>query len=139
MTKFELNFAKYSCSIIILFNEVMLLLRNDLLEQTCPCSYLNLGGGEGEEVIGVAPVIFQAFVFFISVACLHGDWEPQVGEVKYGGSPHLSCKHDQIKMRDYMDKRVTPPKRATSCTWDPPPPKGPKSSLPMAIFANCAN
>ena len=65
MTKFELNFAKYSCSIIILFNEVMLLLRNDLLEQTCPCSYLNLGGGE--EVIGVAPVIFQAFVIFISV------------------------------------------------------------------------
>ena len=72
-------------------------------------------------------------------ACLHGDWEPQVGEVKYGGSPHLSCKHDQIKMRDYMDKRVTPPKRATSCTWGPPPPTGPKSSLPMAIFANCAN
>ena len=32
---------------------------------------------------------------------------PQVGKVKYGGSPHLSCKYDQIKMRDYMDKRVT--------------------------------
>ena len=36
-----------------------------------------------------------------------------MGEVKYGGSPHLSCKRDQIKMRDYMDKRVTPPKRVT--------------------------
>ena len=47
---------------------------------------------------------------------------PQVGEVKYGGSPHLSCKRDQIKMRDYMDKRVTPPKRVTSPTWGPPPP-----------------
>ena len=26
-----------------------------------------------------------------------------------GGSPHLSCKRDQIKMRDYIDRRVTPP------------------------------
>ena len=24
---------------------------------------------------------------------------------------HLSCKHDQIKMRDYMERRVTPPRR----------------------------
>ena len=32
-----------------------------------------------------------------------------------GRSPHLSCKRDQSKMRDYMDKRVTPP------TWGPPP------------------
>ena len=39
-----------------------------------------------------------------------------------GGSPHLSCKRDQIKMRDYMDRRVTPPKRVTSPTWGPPPP-----------------
>ena len=45
--------------------------------------------------------------------CLHGGGGPQVGEVKYGGSPHLSCKRDKIKMRDYMDKRVTPPKRVT--------------------------
>ena len=28
---------------------------------------------------------------------------------RLGGSPHLSCKRDQIKMRDHMDKRVTPP------------------------------
>ena len=27
--------------------------------------------------------------------------------------------HDQIKMRDYMDRRVTPPKRVTSSTWGP--------------------
>ena len=51
--------------------------------------------------------------------CLHGGGGPQVGEVKYGESPHLSCQRDHIKMRDYMDKRVTPPKRVTSPTWGP--------------------
>ena len=40
-------------------------------------------------------------------ACLHGGGGPQIGEVTCGGSPHLSCKHDEIKMRDYTDKRVT--------------------------------
>ena len=54
--------------------------------------------------------------------CLNGGGGPQVGEVTCGGSPHLSCKRDQIKMRAYMDRRVTPPKRVTSSTWDPPPP-----------------
>ena len=44
--------------------------------------------------------------------CLHGGWGPQIGEVTCGGSPHLSCKRDQIKMRDYMDRPVTPPKLA---------------------------
>ena len=38
------------------------------------------------------------------------------------GSPHLSCKRDQIKMRDYMDRRVTPPKWVTMPTWGPPRP-----------------
>ena len=37
------------------------------------------------------------------------------------GWPHLSCKRDQIKMRDYMDRRVTPAKWATMLTWAPPP------------------
>ena len=55
-------------------------------------------------------------------ACLHGDGGPQIGEVVCGGSPHLSCKRDQIKMRYYMDRRVTPPKRVASPTWGPPPP-----------------
>ena len=54
-------------------------------------------------------------------ACLHGGGEPQIGEVTCGGSPHLSRKHDQIKMRDYTDRRVTPPKRVTSPIWGPPP------------------
>ena len=55
-------------------------------------------------------------------ACLHGGWGPQIGEVTCGGSFHLTCKRDQIKMRDYMDRRVTLPKRVTSPTWGPPPP-----------------
>ena len=51
-----------------------------------------------------------------SWACLHGGGGPQVGEVTCGGLPHLSCKRDQIKMRDYVDRRVT------SSTWCPAPP-----------------
>ena len=35
---------------------------------------------------------------------------------RLGGSPHLSCKRDQIKTRGGMDRRVTSP------TWGPPPP-----------------
>ena len=40
-------------------------------------------------------------------ACLHRGGGPQTSEVTYGGSPNPSCKHNQIKMRDYMDRRVT--------------------------------
>ena len=47
-------------------------------------------------------------------ACLHEGGGPQVGEVTCGGLPHLTCKRDHIKMRDYMDRRATPPKRVTS-------------------------
>ena len=46
----------------------------------------------------------------------------QEGEVIWGGLPHLTCKHDHIKMRDYMDRRATPPKRVTSPIWCTPPP-----------------
>ena len=47
-------------------------------------------------------------------ACLHeGGW-PQVGEVTCGGLPHLTCKRDHIKLRDYMNRRVTSP------TWGLP-------------------
>ena len=55
-------------------------------------------------------------------AFLHWLGGPQVGEVKCGRSPHLSCKRDQIKMRDDIDRRVTPPKQVTSPTWGLPPP-----------------
>ena len=54
-------------------------------------------------------------------ACLHEGGGPQIGEVTCGGSPNLSCKRDQIKMRDYMDRLDTQPKRVTSI-WGPPPP-----------------
>ena len=50
-------------------------------------------------------------------ACLHEGGELQTGEVTCGGSPHLSCKRDQIKMRDYMDRRVAPPKRVALPTF----------------------
>ena len=45
--------------------------------------------------------------------CLQGGGGPQIGEVTFGGSPHASLKRNQIEMRDYMDRRVTPPKRVT--------------------------
>ena len=34
----------------------------------------------------------------------------------------LSCKRDQNKIRNYMDRRVTPVRPVTSPTWGPPPP-----------------
>ena len=37
------------------------------------------------------------------------------------GYPTLHDR-DHIKMRDYMDRRVTLPKQVTSPTWGPPPP-----------------
>ena len=37
-------------------------------------------------------------------ACLHGGGGPQIGGVTCGRSPHLSCKRDQIKMRDYIER-----------------------------------
>ena len=39
-----------------------------------------------------------------------------IGEVTCGGSPNLSCKRVQNKMRDFMDRRATSP------TWGRPPP-----------------
>ena len=48
-------------------------------------------------------------------ACLHGGGGPQIGEVACGELPHLLCKRDQIKLRDYMNRQVTSP------TWGPPP------------------
>ena len=67
-------------------------------------------------------------------ACLHGGRGPEIGEVTCRGSPHLSCKRDKIKMRDYMDRRVTPPKQVTSPTWGPPPPC--KQALNLLHYVN---
>ena len=44
-------------------------------------------------------------------ACLHGGEGPHIDEIKCDGSPHLLCKRDHFKMRDYIERRVTPPKR----------------------------
>ena len=65
----------------------------------------------------------ELFSTFISQlrACLHEGGGPQVDEVTCGGLPHLTCKRDHIKMRDYMDRRATPPKRVTSPIWGTPP------------------
>ena len=52
--------------------------------------------------------------------------------IRLDGAAHLSCKHDQIKMSDYKDRRVTPPKQVTSPTWGPPPPS--KQALDKKIF-----
>ena len=49
-------------------------------------------------------------------------WQNLTPAERVGGSPHLSCKRDQIKMRGYLDRWVTPPKRVTSPTFGPPPP-----------------
>ena len=40
---------------------------------------------------------------------------------------YTSCKRDQINMRDYIDRRVTPP------TWGPPPPS--KQALNLLLFS----
>ena len=49
--------------------------------------------------------------------------DPQVGEITRGGAPHLSCKRDKIKTKDYMDRKVTPAKQVNLTTWGPPPPR----------------
>ena len=48
-------------------------------------------------------------------------WQTTISTLA-GHSPPPSCKRDQIKMREYMDWQVTPPKPVTSPTWGPPPP-----------------
>ena len=61
---------------------------------------------------------------------LHGRLSPRLTGLshladratRHGGLPHLSCKRDQDKMRDYMKRRVTPLRRVTSRTCGPPPP-----------------
>ena len=62
-------------------------------------------------------------------ACLHEDGGPQVGEATSGGLPHLSCERNHIKMRDYMDRRVTSP---IWCTQ--PPGKQALSFYPCTVY-----
>ena len=57
--------------------------------------------------------------------CLHGGGEPQTGEVTYDAGLHMAghpTYHvNVLNIRDYMNMRVTPPKRVTSPTWGPLP------------------
>ena len=58
---------------------------------------------------------YGSAIFRLSLrACLHGGGGSQIGDVTCVWSPHISCKRDKIKMRDYMDRQVTPPRRVTS-------------------------
>ena len=54
------------------------------------------------------PSIFDIMRFLwrlILKDCLHGGGGPHIGQVTCGGHPtYISCKRDQIKMRDYMDR-----------------------------------
>ena len=43
--------------------------------------------------------------------CWHGAGTLRIGEVTCGGSPRLSWNRDQIKMKNYVDRRLIPPKR----------------------------
>ena len=72
--------------------------------------------------MSLVPLVTLSVLILSLMACLHGGGGPQIGEETCGGSPHLSHKRDQIKMRDYMDKWVNPPKRVTWPTWGPLPP-----------------
>ena len=70
---------------------------------------------------------------------LHGKLSPRLTGLpcladratRLGGSPHLSCKRDQNKIRNYMDRRVTSP------TWGPPPPW--KQALNCDVLQNSHN
>ena len=73
-------------------------------------------------IIGSKSAQFVVGSYSIVRACLHEGGGPQVGEVTCGELPHLTCKRDHIKMRDFIDRRVTPPKRVTSPAWGPPLP-----------------
>ena len=44
-------------------------------------------------------------------ACLHGGGGPQVGAGNMWWVTPLTCKRDEIKMRDHMDRRVNPPRQ----------------------------
>ena len=65
------------------------------------CCFANLGH------VHTNPDICETAYFFIRIRVdgalgpvYKGGGRPQIGEVTCGRSPHLSCKRDQIKMRD---------------------------------------
>ena len=94
-----------------------------------------------DSVLAISIIAYWYLILRVLSARLHGGGR-EVGEVIRLGrvtrlsliwSPHLSCKRDQVKTGDYMDRRVTPPKKVSSPTWGPPPPC--KQALNYAILA----
>ena len=63
-------------------------------------------------------------------ACLHEGEGPQIGEVTCGGSPQLSCKRDQMEMRDNMTGGLPPP------NWGPPPPCKQALNIPQRLHVS---
>ncbi|CAH3134229.1 unnamed protein product [Porites lobata] len=49
--------------------------------------------------------------YVIDWDCLHGDGGPKIGEVTCGRSSHLSCKRDQIEVRDYSHGQAAEKKK----------------------------
>ena len=98
-----------------------------------------------DSVLAISIIPYWYLILRVLSARLHGGGGGggrEVGEVNRLGrvtrlsliwSPHLSCKRDQVKTGDYMDRRVTPPKKVSSPTWGPPPPC--KQALNYAILA----
>ena len=71
-------------------------------------SNANTSLGQSERARTILFIYKRCYQLYSSLwACLHGGGGPQIGEVTCSGSPHLSCKRDQIKMRDYVNRRVT--------------------------------
>ena len=52
---------------------------------------------------------------------------------RVGHPTHASCKRDSIKMRDYIDRQVIPPKRVTSPTWGLLPPCKQALCVPSSV------
>ena len=98
----------------------------------CPLQFLVISAmGRPGNVQSFKTYMFRFWAFchnrdpgYPTLTRLHGKLSPRLTGLPYqadqatslGGSPHLSCKRDQNKIRNYMDRRVTSP------TWGPPPP-----------------
>ena len=72
--------------------------------------------------------------------CKNGKLSARLTELTYQqtGSPHQPCKRDRDKIRDYMERWVTPLRRVTSPTWGPPPPCK-QALIKSFIYLRCVN
>ena len=99
---------------------------------SCPYLMTSLNGKLSTiEIIRSCKVTHSGIYHRFLRACLHGGGGPQVGEEIH----EESCKCDQSKMRDYMDRQATPSKWVTSPTWGPPSPC--KQTLSSAQWNFC--